>query len=187
MGRIMAAGGELISRMVRRNLVEHVGMWGGGIEFIHRDKNGRVKDKGWVKNSLTYQGSQYVLNCAFDDAYSRVTETGWYYALYTSARDATATGATATSNELGSAGYARLAADPAPTFDQNPSYYRVSFNAETFSPGANDWASCWGIGIVDAASGSGTVFLAFAAFSTARDLAPNDTLQVQYRLTLSSP
>lgn len=161
--------------------------WDGWLTAVCKDKDGNVKWAEEVHNSLTYQGSEYILKAALDSDYTRVTDTGWYYALYTAARDATATAASATTNELGSTGYARLAS-AAPTFDQNPSYWRASFESKTFSPGANDWASCWGLGIVNAASGDGgSVFLAFAAFSVARDLAPNDTLTVQYKITLSSP
>jgi hypothetical protein len=178
---------EVSSVISRKNTVDDDTKYLGAFEVVCRDKDGNEKWREVVKNSLTHQGSEYVLKCAFDDAYTRITDTGWYYALYTAARDATATAATATTSELGSTGYGRLVS-AAPTFDQNPSYWRASFESKTFSPGANDWASCWGLGIVNASSGNGgTVFLAFAAFSVARDLAPNDTLTVQYRNTLSSP
>lgn len=179
---------EVEGRIDRFGGSEAAEKWAGFFEVECRDKDGNLRWKELIKNTLTYQGSEYLLKAAFDSDYTRITDTtGWYYALYTAARDATATAASATTNELGSTGYARVQHAAAPTFDQNPSYWRVSFPSKTFSPGANDWASCWGLGIVDAASGdTGTCFLCFAAFSVARDLAPNDTLTVSYKATVSS-
>lgn len=184
---------ELLHRVAMNEAKRsHNGLWYGEFDLVCRDRFGNIKWEELAKNSLTYQGSQYVLQMAFDSTSTRIANGSWYYALYTTTPTAAGTGAAAATNELGSAGYARGAATGAATFDTNPSYYRATFSQYTFSPGANDWANSTGIallggGTANTAGQSATWMLCYAAFSVARDLAPNDTLAVQYRLTLSSP
>lgn len=192
----IGAGGQLIENASLRDILAINGLWRGEFVVKHADAQGKIKYEDIIKNNLTYQGSEYMQKVCFA-ATSAVAAGGWYYAAYltTTTVDASKQGSAAATGECTDTGYTRIQATTgaiAPTIDQNPSYWRVSFEAKPWSPGANNWAALRYLGVVgggtaSSAGSSATWFLAYAQFSVDRDLAPNDTLTVQYRLTLSSP
>lgn len=156
--------------------------WQGIAEFICRDQYGNVKWEETVKNALTLEGANSMLEVYFNGG-TQIAQNAWYASLYTVTPTTALTGATATTNELsGATGYARQ--NIATWTLSQVTNWRVTAATVTFTAGGA-WTAVTAAAFVNASAGAAGKALSFIALSQSRTLANGDSLQLGYYIQLS--
>lgn len=161
------------------------GFW----EVVHKDKFGKIKSIEFVKNLVTNEGQNYLLNAA---AHGGTQISTWYFAPFVDNYTPLVTNTYATPGYTeGSAQYDEATRQE---WTEGAASGQAVTNAVAATITANTDVTIYGSGIVGGgsaastkgdAAGGGTL-LSSAKFATAKTLANGETLDMTYTLSTSN-